>query len=282
MRAAPRSRSCSSTTRRRAGGLMTTHLVTVPDTATVARRSTRSGGRPRRWRTSTRSSWWMRGRRLVGVLSFRALAVSPACAPGAGDHGRRRVVTRRARRRTRRRSRGSWRATTCRACPWWTIDGRLLGCVTFDDVIRRGRGRDHRGHPQVRRRLGRRGAEAATGRRRSGAGSPGSCVNLVTAFVAGAVVLSRQDVIAADRAAGRLHADRRGHGRQRRHAGARGDGARPRPGRHPARRGLRAVVAKEMTGRADQRPGDRHGHRLHRGAPAGPRGQARASWCSSR
>ena len=108
-------------------------------------------------------------------------------------------------------------------------DGQLLGRVTFDDVI------DVVEAETTEDMLRFGGVSADEDLRRAWNAAvqtrlPWLFVNLLTAFVAGAVVLSRQDVIAAHRAAHRVDADHRGHGRQRRHPGARGDGARPRLG----------------------------------------------------
>ncbi len=176
-----------------AGGLMTTRLVTVPDTVTVGealdavRRQTEEV-------EEFYDVFVVDGRRhLVGVISFRALAVSSAArrvrdameevaatvSPEEDQEEVARVMAR----------------YNLASVPVVDVDGRLLGCVTFDDVsdvveaentediLRFGgvsAGEELKGDWQaaVRSRL------------------PWLMVNLVTAFVAGAVVLSQQDVIA--------------------------------------------------------------------------------------
>jgi len=176
-----------------AGGLMTTRLVTVPDTVTVSE----ALDEVRRQTEEVEDFYEVfvvdARRRLVGVLSFRALAINPAWRPvreiveppavTVGPEEDQEEVARVLAR------------YNLPSVPVVDLDGRLLGCVTFDDVsdvveaentediLRFGgvpAGEELKGDWQaaVKSRL------------------PWLLVNLATAFVAGAVVLSRQDVIA--------------------------------------------------------------------------------------
>ena len=70
-------------------------------------------------------------------------------------------------------------------------------------------------------------------------------VNLLTAFLAGGVVYLFQGTVQRTVALGGLDAGHRGDGRQRRHPGARGDGAPARAGPHPEPLFAR-VVGKEI------------------------------------
>ena len=175
-----------------AGGLMTTRLVTVPDTVTVAE----ALDEVRRQTEEVEDFYEVfvvdARRRLVGVLSFRALAVSPPWRPvreimeapavTVGPEEDQEEVARVLAR------------YNLPSVPVVDHAGQLLGCVTFDDVsdvveaentediLRFGgvsAGEELKGTWQaaVRSRL------------------PWLVLNLATAFVAGAVVLSRQDVI---------------------------------------------------------------------------------------
>lgn len=175
-----------------AGGLMTTRLVTVPDTVTVAEALDEV-----RRQTEEVEDFYevfvVEGRRrLVGVLSFRALAVNPpwrpvreimeAPAATVGPEEDQEDVAR------------ALARYNLPSVPVVDHAGQLLGCVTFDDVsdvveaentediLRFGgvpAGEELKGTWQaaVRSRL------------------PWLVLNLATAFVAGAVVLSRQDVL---------------------------------------------------------------------------------------
>jgi magnesium transporter len=172
---------------------MTTRLVTVPDTVTVSE----ALDEVRRQTEEVEDFYEVfvvdARRRLVGVLSFRALAINPAWRPvreiveppavTVGPEEDQEEVARVLAR------------YNLPSVPVVDLDGRLLGCVTFDDVsdvveaentediLRFGgvpAGEELKGDWQaaVKSRL------------------PWLLVNLATAFVAGAVVLSRQDVIA--------------------------------------------------------------------------------------
>lgn len=176
-----------------AGGLMTTRIVTVPDTVTVAE----ALDEVRRQTEEVEDFYEVfvtdARRRLVGVLSFRSLAVSPPSRPvreimeepavTVGPEEDQEEVARVLAR------------YNLPSVPVVDQEGRLLGGITFDDVsdvveaentediLRFGgvpAGEELKGTWQaaVRSRL------------------PWLVLNLATAFVAGAVVLSRQDVIA--------------------------------------------------------------------------------------
>jgi len=68
-----------------AGGLMTSHVVTVLDVATAGRRSRRSGGRRRRWRGSTRCSWWTAATVSSGCFRSRTSSPAPPIAPSGSS-----------------------------------------------------------------------------------------------------------------------------------------------------------------------------------------------------
>ncbi|HEX5635052.1 MAG TPA: magnesium transporter [Gemmatimonadales bacterium] len=175
-----------------AGGLMTSRVVSVADTATVGQ----ALDEVRRQSEEVEEFYDVyvvdHRRRLLGVLPFRSLAVTPPfravrdimeeppakVGPEEDQEEVARVMAR----------------YNLASIPVVDTDGRLLGCVTFDDVsdvveaentediLRFGgvsAGEELRGPwlSAVRSRL------------------PWLVVNLVTAFAAGAVVLSQQEVI---------------------------------------------------------------------------------------
>lgn len=175
-----------------AGGLMTTRLVTVRETVTVGE----ALDEVRRQTEEVEDFYEVfvvdARHHLVGVLSFRALAVNPPSRPV------REIMEAPAATVSPEEDQEEVARVLARynlpSVPVVDMDGRLLGCVTFDDVsdvveaentediLRFGgvsAGEELKGDWQaaVRSRL------------------PWLVVNLATAFVAGAVVLSRQDVI---------------------------------------------------------------------------------------
>jgi len=175
-----------------AGGLMTTRLVTVPDTVTVGE----ALDEVRRQTEEVEDFYDVfvidARRRLVGVLSFRALAINPPWRP-VQEIIEPPVVTVGPEEDQEEVAKVMARYNLA-SVPVADQSGQLLGCVTFDDVsdvveaentediLRFGgvsAGEELKGTWQaaVRSRL------------------PWLILNLATAFVAGAVVLSRQDVI---------------------------------------------------------------------------------------
>ncbi len=175
-----------------AGGLMTTRVVTVPDTATVAqaleelRRETEEGDDFYDvYVTDARQH-------LVGLLSFRSLATTPperpvtaimqepaaTVGPEEDQEEVARVMAR----------------YNLASVPVVDPEGRLLGVVTFDDVS------DVVEAEQTEDIL-KFGGVSATEELKGGWADavksrlPWLLVNLVAASIAGAVVLSRQDVI---------------------------------------------------------------------------------------
>ena len=175
-----------------AGGLMTSHIVTVPVTATVEealdevrRQSEEVEDFFEVFVTDSR-------RRLVGVLPFRALAVTAAWRPvrdvmvepvaRVGPEEDQEEVARLMAR------------YNLPSVPVVDTDDRLLGCVTFDDV-------SDVVEAENTEDILRFGGVSATEELRGPwwmavrSRLPWLVVNLVTAFVAGAVVLSQQAVV---------------------------------------------------------------------------------------
>ena len=175
-----------------AGGLMTSHIVTVPVTATVSQ----ALDEVRRQSEEVEDFFevfvvdqrW----RLVGILPFRALAVNPAwrpvrevmevpvarVGPEEDQEDVARVMAR----------------YNLPSIPVVDLDDRLLGCVTFDDV-------SDVVEAENTEDILRFGGVSATEELRGPwwmavrSRLPWLAVNLCTAFVAGAVVLSRQEVL---------------------------------------------------------------------------------------
>ena len=175
-----------------AGGLMTTRLVTVPDTVTVSE----ALDEVRRQTEEVEDFYEVfvvdARRRLVGVLSFRALAINPAWRPvreimeppvvTVGPEEDQEEVA---------RVMARYNLPTV---PVVDQEGRLLGCVTFDDVSDVVEAENTE---DILRFGGVSAGEELKGDWQAAVKSrlPWLIVNLATAFVAGAVVLSRQDVI---------------------------------------------------------------------------------------
>ena len=176
-----------------AGGLMTTRLVTVPDTVTVGE----ALEEVRRQTEEVEDFYEVfvvdSRRRLVGVLSFRALAINPAWRP-VGEIMEAPVVTVGPEEDQEEVARVLARYNLP-SVPVVDMDGRLLGCVTFDDVSDVVEAENTE---DILRFGGVPASEELKGDWQAAVRSrlPWLMVNLVTAFVAGAVVLSRQDVIA--------------------------------------------------------------------------------------
>ena len=176
---------------------------------------------------------------------------------------------------TRRRWRGRWPPTTCWPIPVVDEENKLVGIITVDDVIDVIK---EEATEDINRLAGVAGDERAftpameSLRKRL----PWLGVNLVTAFLAAAVVALFEGTIDLLPGAGDLHAHRRRHGRQRRHADADGGGARHRAGR--------ADLEQLPEGAAE---GSGRRHRQRRGAGragrAGRLGHARQpgarAWC---
>ncbi|HEX5819274.1 MAG TPA: magnesium transporter [Gemmatimonadales bacterium] len=175
-----------------AGGLMTSHIVTVLDTATVAA----ALDEVRRQSEEVEDFYEVfvtdHRRRLVGVLPFRALAVNAPTRPvreimqepvaRVGPEEDQEEVARLMAR------------YNLPSVPVVDLDDRLLGCVTFDDVsdvVEAENTEDILKFGGVSSTEELRGTWVMAVRSRL----PWLVVNLVTAFVAGAVVLSRQDVL---------------------------------------------------------------------------------------
>jgi magnesium transporter len=175
-----------------AGGLMTSHVVTVPDTATVAT----ALDEVRRQSEEVEDFYEVfvtdHRRRLVGVLPFRALAVNLPSRPvrdimqepvaRVGPEEDQEEVAR------------IMARYNLASVPVVDLDDRLLGCVTFDDVsdvVEAENTEDILKFGGVSSSEELRGTWGMAVRSRL----PWLLVNLVTAFVAGAVVLSRQDVL---------------------------------------------------------------------------------------
>jgi magnesium transporter len=172
---------------------MTTRLVTVPDTVRV----NEALDEVRRQTEEVEDFYEVfvidARRRLVGVLSFRALAVSPPWRPvreimeapavTVGPEEDQEEVARVLAR------------YNLPSVPVVDMDGRLLGCVTFDDVSDVVEAENTE---DILRFGGVSAGEELKGDWQAAVKSrlPWLMVNLVTAFVAGAVVLSRQEVIA--------------------------------------------------------------------------------------
>ena len=262
-----------------AGGRMTTHTGhRARHGDRGARRWTRSGGRRRRSRTSTRCSWWTATGGWSASLPFKDLVISrperpvrdfmePADISVAPELDQEEVARLMARYNLPSVAGGGRRRPAARP-----------GHLRRRD--RRRRGGDHRGPAPVRRRLGRRGAGAPAGATRCGAGCPGSTVNLLTAFLAGGVVYLFQE-----------------HGPA--HRGARGRGCRSSPAwaatRAPRRSPSRCAASPWASSRATCSSGwsgkevlvgmvnglaigDRRGRRRRRCWATGP--APRAWWCS--
>ena len=175
-----------------AGGLMTSHIVAVPDTATVSQ----ALDEVRRQSEEVEDFFEVfvvdARRRLVGVLPFRALAVNPAWRPvrdvmeepvaRVGPEEDQEEVARLMAR------------YNLPSVAVVDVDGRLLGCVTFDDV-------SDVVEAENTEDILRFGGVSATEELRGPwwmavrSRLPWLLLNLVTAFVAGAVVLSRQEVV---------------------------------------------------------------------------------------
>ncbi len=140
-----------------AGGLMTTRLVTVPDTVTVSE----ALDEVRRQTEEVEDFYEVfvvdARRRLVGVLSFRGARHQPAVAPGARDHG----------------AAGGDGGTGGGPGGSGARDGALQPAERpgggpgraaprlrhLRRRVGRGRGGEHRGHPALRRRFRGRGTE---------------------------------------------------------------------------------------------------------------------------
>ena len=175
-----------------AGGLMTSHVVAVLDTATVAV----ALDEVRRQSEEVEEFYEVfvtdHRRRLVGVLPFRALAVNAPTRPvreimqepvaRVGPEEDQEEVARLMAR------------YNLPSVPVVDLDDRLLGCVTFDDVsdvVEAENTEDILKFGGVSSSEELRGTWDMAVRSRL----PWLVVNLVTAFVAGAVVLARQDVL---------------------------------------------------------------------------------------
>ncbi|MFL5505670.1 MAG: magnesium transporter [Gemmatimonadales bacterium] len=175
-----------------AGGLMTSHVVAVLDTATVAV----ALDEVRRQSEEVEEFYEVfvtdHRRRLVGVLPFRALAVNAPTRPvreimqepvaRVGPEEDQEEVARLMAR------------YNLPSVPVVDLDDRLLGCVTFDDVsdvVEAENTDDILRFGGVSSNEELRGTWDMAVRSRL----PWLVVNLVTAFVAGAVVLARQDVL---------------------------------------------------------------------------------------
>ncbi len=175
-----------------AGGLMTTRLVTVRDTVTVSE----ALDEVRRQTEEVEDFYEVfvvdARRRLVGVLSFRALAISPAWRP-VREIMEPPVVTVGPEEDQEEVARVMARYNLPNV-PVVDQEGRLLGCVTFDDVSDVVEAENTE---DILRFGGVSAGEELKGDWQAAVKSrlPWLIVNLATAFVAGAVVLSRQDVI---------------------------------------------------------------------------------------
>jgi len=175
-----------------AGGLMTSHVVTVPDTATVAV----ALDEVRRQSEEVEDFYEVfvtdHHRRLVGVLPFRALAVN------APSRAVREIMQEPVARVGPEEDQEEVARLMARynlpSVPVVDLDDRLLGCVTFDDVsdvVEAENTEDILKFGGVSSTEELRGTWSMAVRSRL----PWLGVNLVTAFVAGAVVLSQQEVV---------------------------------------------------------------------------------------
>jgi magnesium transporter len=175
-----------------AGGLMTSQVVTVPDTATVAF----ALQEVRRQSEEVEDFYEVfvtdHLRRLVGVLPFRALAVN------APSRAVREIMQEPVARVGPEEDQEEVARLMARynlpSVPVVDLDDRLLGCVTFDDVsdvVEAENTEDILRFGGVSSSEELRGTWAMAVRSRL----PWLGVNLVTAFVAGAVVLSQQEVV---------------------------------------------------------------------------------------
>ena len=173
---------------------MTTHMVTVRDTATAAEALEEI----RRQAEEVEDFYQVfvvdADRRLVGILPFKDLVISRPERPVRDfmDDGRH---LGRARAGPGRSGPADGPVQPAQRRRWWTSSGRLLGRVTFDDVIDVVEAETTEDLLALRRRLRGRGARRPAGRTRCGAGCPGSTVNLLTAFLAGGVVYLFQDTV---------------------------------------------------------------------------------------
>jgi len=175
-----------------AGGLMTTRLVTVPDTVTVSQ----ALDEVRRQKEEVEDFYEVfvvdARRHLVGGLSFRALAISPPSRP-VREIMEPPVVTVGPEEDQEEVARVMARYNLANV-PVVDHNGQLLGCVTFDDVSDVVEAENTE---DILRFGGVSAGEELKGTWQAAVKSrlPWLILNLATAFVAGAVVLSRQDVI---------------------------------------------------------------------------------------
>ena len=176
-----------------AGGLMTTRVVSVPDTSTVSEALEEIRRQTEEVEDFYEVFVVNASHRLVGVLPFRALAVNlpgrpvrevmeahrATVGPEEDQEEVARVLAR----------------YNLPSVPVVDTDGRLLGCITFDDVSDVVEAENTE---DILRFGGVSAGEELIGDWKAAVRSrlPWLIVNLATAFVAGAVVLSRQDVIA--------------------------------------------------------------------------------------
>jgi len=175
-----------------AGGLMTTRLVTVPDTVTVSE----ALDEVRRQTEEVEDFYEVfvvdARRTLVGVLSFRALAINPEWRP-VREVMEPPVATVGPEEDQEEVARVMARYNLANV-PVVDQHGQLLGCVTFDDVSDVVEAENTE---DILRFGGVSAGEELKGTWQAAVKSrlPWLVLNLATAFVAGAVVLSRQDVI---------------------------------------------------------------------------------------
>lgn len=175
-----------------AGGLMTTRLVTVPDTVTVGE----ALDEVRRQTEEVEDFYEVfvvdARRRLAGVLSFRALAINPPWRP-VREIIEPPVVTVGPEEDQEEVAKVMARYNLA-SIPVVDQNGQLLGCVTFDDVSDVVEAENTE---DILRFGGVSAGEELKGTWQAAVKSrlPWLILNLATAFVAGAVVLSRQDVI---------------------------------------------------------------------------------------
>jgi magnesium transporter len=175
-----------------AGGLMTSRVVSVPDTATVGQ----ALEEVRRQSEEVEEFYDVyvvdARRRLLGVLPFRALAIT---APGRAVRD---IMEEPSARVGPEEDQEQVARTMARynlaSIAVVDTDGRLLGCVTFDDVS------DVMEAENTEDILKFGGVSAAEGLRASWGEAvrsrlPWLVLNTLTASIAGAVVLSRQDVL---------------------------------------------------------------------------------------
>jgi magnesium transporter len=175
-----------------AGGLMTARVVAVSDTATAAEALEEIRRQSEEVEDFFEVFVVDGRRRLVGVLPFRALAVNAPTRPvreimeepsaTVSPEEDQEVVAR------------TMARYNLPSVPVVDTDGRLLGCVTFDDVsdvVEAENTEDILRFGGVSAAEGLRGSWLASVRSRL----PWLIVNLATAFVAGAVVLSQQEVV---------------------------------------------------------------------------------------